>query len=206
MRTLGAIALIGVGVMFLAGNIFGFPFDFWGSVWPLFVIVPGVAMLALAFSGDKNTEGFVYPGAIVTGTGAILLYQNITNHWESWAYMWALYPVFIGLALGYHGRRRGDQNNIANGRNMVRSGLIMLLIFGAFFEIIIFDRFGGAWDTLLPLGFIAAGAYLLFGNRRRTISYGEKAKIKNDDVGSALQQRIDQALAEDEKPKTPENV
>jgi hypothetical protein len=206
MRTLGAIALIGVGIMFLASNIFNIRFDFWGSVWPFFVIVPGVAMLALAFSGDKNTEGFVYPGAIVTGTGAILLYQNVTNHWESWAYMWTLYPVFIGLALGYHGRRTGDQNNIANGRNMVRSGLIMLLIFGAFFEIIIFDRFGGAWDTLLPLGFIAAGAYLLFGNRRRTISYGEKAKIKNDDAGSSLQQRIDQALAEDEKPKTPENV
>jgi Domain of unknown function (DUF5668) len=206
IRTLGAIALIVVGGIFLASNVFGIDFDFWDSIWPLIIIAPGVLMLAQAFTGGKNSEGFVYPGSIITGTGLILLYQNITGHWESWSYLWALYPVFIGLALTFHGRRTNNHNNVETGHRMVTGGLVMLLIFGAFFEVAIFDRFGGAWDTLLPLGLIGAGAYLLFGKRNRsTTAYSEKAKIKNDAPSASLQQRIDEALA-DETPQTPEKV
>ena len=103
----GAAALIGLGVLFLLGQMFSM--DIFGLGWPLFVMLPGLAFLFFAIRGDANAAPLAVPGAIVTGTGAILFYQNFTGHWESWAYAWALYPVFLGLALTFMGERTRNQ-------------------------------------------------------------------------------------------------
>jgi peptidoglycan/LPS O-acetylase OafA/YrhL len=207
-RNAGAYILIGLGVLFLAGQIFNF--SFFGALWPLIVMIPGLVFLYFAFNGDKNAAGLVFPGTIITGTGAILFYQNITNHWESWAYVWALYPAFVGLGLIFMGRRTGDRNQEKTGREMVRWSTIAFAGFWALFELIIFggDRIFG--NILLPVVLIGAGLLMLFrrGDRlsakRKSDDYVEiKPKRTNGthSYSEELQAKIDAALAEpDDEP------
>ena len=48
--------------------------------------------------------GFAIAGSIVTTVGSVLLYQQTTGHWESWAYAWALVgPGAAGLGMLVYG-------------------------------------------------------------------------------------------------------
>ncbi len=215
-RTITAITLIGVGALFLLAQTFNF--SLFGALWPLFVLIPGGAFLYFALTGGKDKAGLAVPGAIIGGTGAILMYQNLTGHWESWAYAWLLYPVFLGLALQFMGRRTGDQGTYNTGGGFVRFGGIAFLIAAAMFELVIFGGGGILGGLALPLLLIGLGGLMLFRGGRTG------AKAKHDDLpltrntrlvtvngtnnrysDPELQRKIDAALAEDddsdEKPK-----
>ncbi|MBI5668274.1 MAG: hypothetical protein HZC41_09730 [Chloroflexi bacterium] len=216
-RTIAAVVLIGLGLLFLFGQTFNF--SLFGALWPLFILLPGAAFLYFAVTGGRNQAGLAVPGSLIGGTGAILLYQNLTGHWESWAYAWLLYPVFLGLALQFMGRRTGDEGTYNTGSGFVRFGGTAFLIAAAIFELMIFGGGGFLGGLALPLVLIGLGALMLFrGNAPRLSS----RKSKNDDApvftgarlvntGNStqrysdpeLQRRIDEALADDtdEKPK-----
>ena len=50
----------------------------------------------------------VVGGTVATTVGLVLLYQNNTGHWESWAYAWALVgPAASGLGLALWGAAHG---------------------------------------------------------------------------------------------------
>ncbi len=202
-RTLPAVILIGVGVLFLLGQIFSF--SFLGAFWPFMVIIPGLAFLYFAVTGRRETAGLAIPGAIITGTGAILLYQNFTGHWESWAYIWTLYPVFIGMALTYVAQKNENRDALKAGQGLVRWGLIAFVGAWAFFELIIFNGGGAFGNFLLPALLIGAGVWLLFRQNtpsKRKVFVPEKPKHMNGNHSSDdLQSRIDEALAEPDEPK-----
>ncbi|MBN1965662.1 MAG: hypothetical protein JW910_13510 [Anaerolineae bacterium] len=159
-RMLAAFVLIGLGVLFLLGQFVDLS-AIW-TMWPFFVILPGAAFLFFAFTGGRDAAALAIPGAIVTGTGLILLFQSITDKWDSWAYVWTLYPVFLGLGLMFMGRRTGSSGTTSTGRTFVVLGLGGFLLFGAFFEVAIF---GGLGANLLPLALILFGAWLLLKPR-----------------------------------------
>ncbi len=205
-NTFGALLLIGLGILFLIGQIFSI--NLWqmlGFTWPVFVMIPGVIFLALAFTGDKKMAGFAFPGTIITGTGAILWYQNLTGNWQSWAYAWTLYPGFVGLAMMFMALRSADKKTYGIGRSMVNYSLIAFLAFAAFFELFIFHANGALTGWLLPLGLIAVGGYLFMSGRSGELP---KRKFDSASFGSPrkryispsddLQQRIDEAIAEDQ--------
>lgn len=223
-RNVGAILLIAIGVLFFATQVLGVNiWSMFGLSWPLFIFLPGLVFLALAFLGDKKAAGFVVPGAIITGTGAILAVQNATGRWESWAYVWTLYPVFLGFALMFLGRRTDSQKTEQTGRGFVTWGTVGFLIGFTFFELLIFGGMAGLGNLLLPLILIGVGVLMLTGGRL-PLSNGDKSKRKNDapvysgprvingsrsngyspSVDPDLQRRIDEAIAEDDPdaPKT----
>jgi hypothetical protein len=76
----GGATLIAFGLLSLAGQIFH-SLD-WGFLWPFIVIGIGALFFAAMFAGGKQTAGFAIPGSIVGGVGLILLFQNITHHWD----------------------------------------------------------------------------------------------------------------------------
>ena len=207
-KPFGAVLLIGLGLLFLIGQIFNINlWDILGFSWPVFVMIPGVIFLALAFTGDRKMAGFAFPGTIITGTGAILWYQNLTDNWQSWAYIWTLYPGFVGLAMMFMALRNEDKKTYGIGRAMVNYSLIAFLAGAAFFELFIFHANGALTGWLLPLVLIVVGGYLLVNGRA---SLPEKHKMsdatfssprKNGYIthGDDLQQQIDAAIREDDR-------
>lgn len=180
-RTIGFI-LIGVGAVILLARFIGD--DLLAVSWPLWIIVPGVLMLFGAFNGQRANLELAIPGAIVTGTGLILATMAVTGRWEAWAYAWALYPAFSGVAMYMVGQRNGQEKLRINGQRTAMSGLYMLIGFGLFFEIFIFGGLSGIFNsTVLPLILLAAGAYFVWSNGRLVPGQAkEKRKVDEEEL------------------------
>lgn len=190
--------LIGLGLLFLSTVIFGYSiFD----LWPFFIIVPGVVMFLLAQRGN-GPSGLAVPGAITAGTGFILLYQYMTGHWESWAYAWALYPVFTGIGLSVVAERSQNETMMNSVKASMRWGMIAFALGWAFFEGIIFNS-GGFNSLIVPLILILSGVGMLYWRPQQKQKFSENGKAKYADVyprpEQTLQARIDAALAEDDE-------
>ena len=128
------VLLIVMGALFFVGQAVGFELGRFG--WPFFVIIPGLALSGVGLAAGGTTGERVTPlGAAVTMVGVILLYQNTVDHFESWAYAWAL----IGAALFVAG--------------------------AFFFELVVgISGFGLGLDGFgWPLGLVIVGIVLLVG-------------------------------------------
>lgn len=152
-RVIAGAILIGLGTIFLISSLLP-GFSFW-SLWPFFIIVPGGLMLLPALRGDRQTAGLAVPGTIITGTGVILLYQNITGHWGSWLYVWTLYPAFLGFGLWLTGRNNNDPEAKRTGKKFMTGGIGAFILLALLFGLC---SGGFSWWPLLLIGL---GAWLL---------------------------------------------
>ena len=147
--------LIVFGLMALAGQIFS-AVD-WGFLWPFAIIGFGALFFVAMFAGGKGTAAFAIPGSIIGGIGLILLFQNITQHWESMSYFWTLIIMFVGVGIYIMGWYGGDENQKRSGFRVMKVGFILFIIFGAFFEMI-FSSFS---NIIFPVLLILLGVYLV---------------------------------------------
>ena len=131
--TLG-IVLIVIGALLLVDRVVGI--DLASAGWPLFVIVPGVLLLAWGVSmTGREGVGLAVGGGITIVVGLILAVQNATGLWATWAYAWALVgPGGTGVGLIAFGLSHGDEGLISNGLRSLGSGLALFVAFGLFFE------------------------------------------------------------------------
>jgi hypothetical protein len=171
---LGAL-LIALGLVFLAGNYWNVDVGQYG--WPIYVIGPGLAVVLLGLT-QRNGSGLTIFGSMLAIIGLILLYQNLTDRWESWAYAWTLVaPGGSGVGMLVYGARA------ANG-GMMRAGLWQIFtalgLFAAgflFFEALIgiSGRHFPLPDWVLPAAVIALGLLLLIRGftARRDVHFGE---------------------------------
>ncbi len=159
-----AVILIGLGILFLLRPVFNI--DIGHFAWPFFVIIPGIALFVLALSvGDPGGEPLAIVGTAVTVVGLILLFQNTTNQWATWAYVWALVaPTSIGLGLILYGSIKGHPNSVANGARLFKVGLAIFLVGAVFFELVIGLSGFGLGNLGWPILLIALGVLLLFRN------------------------------------------
>ncbi len=152
---IGGALLIGFGLLSLVGELFrGLN---WGLLWPFTVIGFGVLFYIAMFSGGKQTAGFAIPATIISGIGLVLLFQNIFNHWESMSYFWTLIILFVGAGIYLMGLYTEDVTQKQSGMRVMRVGLILFILFGAFFEMM-FSSFN---SLIFPVLLIALGAYLV---------------------------------------------
>jgi hypothetical protein len=161
----GAV-LITLGFIFL----FAGPLDLLPglSTWPFFIIVLGVALIALAFAvGGEGGVGLSIFGSIVTATGLLLLYQDATNRYESWAYAWALIaPGSVGFGMLIYGIGTGRADLVRAGAITGAVGLGLFLAGAIFFEGIlgIGGRvFGSAAQAIVAIAVIGLGIAVLTG-------------------------------------------
>ena len=152
------IGLIVVGAVLLLGSLFGWNLGL--SLWPLFIFVPGVLLLLAA---TFTASALFIPGGVLTALGLIFFVQELTDHYESWAYAWALLPAAVGVGLTLHGQRSQNAELTNFGRRMAGIAATVFVVGAVFFEGFIFGDFTDTWlfRTGLPLVLIAAGAFLL---------------------------------------------
>jgi hypothetical protein len=166
MKNRGALyvglLLIMLGGVFLLAQTTGWLHLGW-RLWPLLVLLVGVAfLLPLVIWWDKRQDiaGLVLPGTIVAGNGLLMLGQSLTGLWGTWAWAWALEPIFVAgglLALYWLGNR--DRGLLTAAWIVGGIGLVFLVIFAS--------AFGGVIRFVGPLMLVAAGLLLLFGGFKR---------------------------------------
>jgi hypothetical protein len=152
---IGGAVLIAVGLLSLAGQIFRNVN--WGALWPFTIIGLGMLFFVAMFAGGKQAAGFAIPGSIVGGIGLVLLTASITHHWEAMAYFWTLIILFIGAGIYIAGWYGGDSNQKDSGWRVMKVGLILFIIFGAFFE----TMFSSFNNLIFPVLLILVGVYLV---------------------------------------------
>jgi len=158
--------LVLIGAVLLAGQFVRIDVGHYG--WPFFVIAPGVLLLIIALTSRGVVgEGLAIAGSIITVTGLILLYQNATGHFESWAYGWALIPASVGVGMQIYGWVAHRPGNVRVGTRLLGAGLVIFFLGALFFEGVIgiggyhLDRAAGVVVGAL---IIVVGALLLILN------------------------------------------
>jgi hypothetical protein len=160
MLIAGAV-LIALGVLSLVGQLFS-NFPFWSYFWPFIIIFFGGLFFVGMFVGGKSMAGLAIPGSIITLIGLMMFVQNLFNHWESWAYGWTVILFAVGLGIFIMGLYSGEERQRLAGMRVMRIGVILFIIFGAFFELIFssFSRHGVA-QYLFPALLVLLGVYLV---------------------------------------------
>jgi hypothetical protein len=160
-----AVAIIALGAGLLLANIF--QIQLMSLLWPGFVLVPGLLLL---WPAQRSTEDYTHPlsflavpGAFISTTGLLLFVMNLTNHFEAWAYAWAL--VFAGAAAGLAYIYRFDPTHQVHEmvNKFTRVMLYLFIGFAIFFELLIF----GTFTPWLPLALIAYGVFMLTKGKRQ---------------------------------------
>ncbi len=161
------VLLVLVGAAYLVAQFVPRPFvelDLGHYGWPLFVILPGLVLLAVGVT-NRAVSGLCIPGAIVTVAGVVLAVQNTFDLFATWAYAWALVaPGGVGLGLFLQGITTGQPALRAAGLRTMGIGAAIFLIGAAFFEGVIHvsgKELGFIGQLLLPLLLIVVGAWLL---------------------------------------------
>jgi hypothetical protein len=156
------LVLVLTGLVFLAAQLVPLNLDKYS--WPLFVIVPGVAMAAAGIAW-KQASGLVIAGSIVTAVGLVLAVQNMFALWASWSYAWALVaPGAVGVGIAIQGLVRDDRQQVQRGISTMAVGLALFAAFGGFFEgVPHVDNIdlGPLGNVILPLVLIAIGIVVL---------------------------------------------
>jgi hypothetical protein len=99
-------------------------------------------------------------------TGLILLYQNTADHFESWAYAWALVlPTSTGLGRMIYGSLNGKKEMVVTGGRSALIGVALFVVGAFFFELVVgisglgLGLGGFGW----PLGVVMVRTLLLVG-------------------------------------------
>jgi hypothetical protein len=153
--TLGVILiLVAVGMLVLKAYPSLSEYFHFEMIWPLWVILGGGFFLLMGLiTGEPD---LAIPASIFVGVGGILYYQQNTQDWASWSFMWTLIPGFAGIGnilAGLIG---------ANFRKSIYEGFRLLII-----SSVMFLFFASIFGRLNILGtnkdFILAGLLLVFG-------------------------------------------
>ena len=157
----GGSLLIIFGLLALAGQLFR-NFNFWNTFWPFIIIGFGLLFFVGMFAVGRSVSGLAIPGSIITTIGLMLFFQNVTNYWESWSYGWTVILMAVGLGIFIMGVWGQNASQRAAGLRVLRIGLIMFIIFGAFFELIFSAGAPfGLRSIIFPAALILLGVYLV---------------------------------------------
>jgi hypothetical protein len=152
--------LIAFGVLVFLGEIFKSTLF---AFWPFFIIASGLMFFVAMGVAGKSTGYLAIPGSIIITIGLILLFQNLTNRWESWSYAWALIPLSVGIGMWIFGKFSDLEDLRSAGRHVINVGLVLFIVFGVFFELLIGISGTNRSNNLMwPLALVALGIYLIF--------------------------------------------
>lgn len=152
--------LIVVGLLMLLGQL-GIPA--FQHMWPLFLIIPGAAMLFRWFTA-RGDSGLVFSGTLLVLIGGLF-------QWDQWFWLdfgnhWPFFPLAVGLAFLARGivDAEARESFVPGG---ILTGLAIIFYFftsGLFSWLVDFfvDLITVVVRVAIPLGLIAWGAWMVF--------------------------------------------
>lgn len=167
------LLLVLIGVFFFAVQAFAFDWQQISQFGPYLISALGLFLFVLALVvGGQRGETLVVFGSMLTMAGLLILYQDRTGRWASWAYAWALVaPTSIGVGFLIYGFVKGQPELTRRGIRLTAVGLALFLILLVLFEVV-FGLSGllpGLTNYVPAVILISIGALILLGSwiRRR---------------------------------------
>jgi hypothetical protein len=177
-NAIAGILLVGLGLLLLITQNFSISFDLfgdWNLPYPIYIIVVGLVFMAIGLFGGHNLTGLTIVGSIIVVSGALLAFQDATQSYQTWAYLWALiFPGSIGMAQALQSLVTHDSEQREAGLRMIAIALAIVLVGWSFFEGAINLSGSGLHDvanSIGPLLFIGIGGWLLL---RRSLTQIEQ--------------------------------
>lgn len=137
------------------------------TAFPLNMLLIGAGILIVGLV--LGQPGMSVPAAIVAGIGGIFYYQEMTNDYSSWSYMWTLIPGFVGVGSILAGLL-GDStaHNLKRGLNLMVISAVLFLVFSSFLGgWTLLGNFGPAiLLILLGVWVLGSGLYRAFRNKK----------------------------------------
>ena len=133
--------------------------DFWASFWPSIIIGFGAIFFIIMLSAGRQASALAIPGSIFVGIGLMMLIQNLTGYWQSWAYGWTVILMSVGIGIYLMGLWSGIATQRKAGKRVTGIGLVMFILFGAFFELLFNDL--SFAQLIFPIALILLGGYLI---------------------------------------------
>ncbi len=174
-RARGGGSSMAIGIVFVVIGLFALAvvltgIDLTESGWPLFIIIPGLALIVAGFLSLGSVA--TVPGGMLTMLGLVLAYASYSGHWAIWAYAWSLVvPFGIGLGVYLQAMRDRDRHALHTGRTLLFVGFMIFLIGFVLFESILGisgrEAFGPLGKAALPLLLILVGGILLIRSMQR---------------------------------------
>lgn len=170
--TLGVLLVL-VGLFFVVIQVLGPDWPRIAKYGPDILTGLGVLLFVLAFfAGAHRGETLVVFGSMMAMAGLLLLYQDRSGNWASWAYAWALVaPTSIGIGFLIYGPIKHRPDLTRRGVRMTAVGLALFLVLLVLFEVVFV---AGGWlsglTNLVPaVILISIGAVILLASwfRRR---------------------------------------
>jgi hypothetical protein len=163
--TVAGIMLIVLGLVFFVATQGAFNLD-WENIWPIFPMLVGAGILAMAFTSD-NSAGRA--GAVIGGTIPLLVgafFFSITTgvfDWSDMGTLWPVFPIIVGLAFvaGYFAGNREQPGLLWPAAIIGGTGLVFLFITTTSVG---YGIIGQLW----PLALIAVGVLMLVPRIWRT--------------------------------------
>ena len=136
--------------------------------WPVNMLLIGAGNLIVGLV--TGSPGLAVPAAIVAGLGGIFYYQETSGNYNSWSYMWALIPGFVGVGTLIQGLLgENTASNLKRGLNLMVTSAVLFLVFAAFL---------GGWNILGDFGpavlLILLGLYVLGSGLYKTFRKREE--------------------------------
>lgn len=170
----GGLILMAVGLLALLANWAGV--EFWTSFWPLIIIGFGAIFFIIMLASPKSAAPLAIPGSIFVGIGTMMFIQNLTGHWESWAYGWTVILMSVGIGIYVMGHWAREEQQREAGKRVLGIGLVLFIVFGAFFEML-FNSLPFA-SVFFPIALIVLGGYLIVNRSGLLSKRAEPEELK----------------------------
>jgi len=99
-RGLGGLFIPGIPVLVTGGILLAESmldyWEIWVIAWPLEVIAVGIGFLLAAIF--MRVIWLLIPSLIITFVGGALAFTTLTGLWSTWAFLWTVVPLALGLA------------------------------------------------------------------------------------------------------------
>jgi hypothetical protein len=136
--------------------------------WPMWTIGAGILVLLIGLI--TGAPGMAVPASIIAGIGGILYYQNATDDFSSWSYMWTLIPGFVGVGTILAGLLgENTRHNLARGVNLIIISAVLFLAFATLFGgLSILGNYGPAIILILLGVYVLVRGFVRSGGSNET--------------------------------------
>ena len=160
---LGGVLLVLLGVWLLVAQ-FVPGLSGWFQ-WPM--IFFAVALFLLFMGVVTNEPDMAVPACVVAGLGGIFYWQSTNEIWDSWSYIWALIPGFVGVGVVMSNIIKGQWGKaLDEGGSLILISAVLFVVFGSVFGALALGPLGQYWPVLLILVGVVALLRAVFARRR----------------------------------------